>query len=215
MSIEPIPITWVRVEAGEGSGDAGSGAAPVSPSAVTQPAPPDRPAKQPPARERRLVRPAPAAPPSPAPATAREEIAAPAEQAPGPGEAAAEGEGPAADTVAAGSEKGERGAGAGSGVGHDGPAGAPAGWMPRGGEQPRPSYPDAARRRGVEGTAHVALRLALTGRVDSVRLHRSAGDAQLDGAALAAVKRWRFDAPPPGADWSGLWFVVPIEFRLR
>jgi protein TonB len=87
--------------------------------------------------------------------------------------------------------------------------------MPRGGAQPPPAYPEAARRRGAEGTAQVSLRLAASGRVDEVRLHRSAGDAQLDGAALAAVRRWRFEAPPPGADWREIWFVVPIEFRLR
>ncbi len=61
----------------------------------------------------------------------------------------------------------------------------------------------------------MALKLAASGRVDGVRLQQSAGDAQLDGAALAAVRRWRFDAPPPGVDWKDLWFVVPIEFRLR
>lgn len=116
-----------------------------------------------------------------------------------------------------GGEQGEGSAtatGRGHGVGY-GVAGIAPGWMPRGGAQPPPAYPEAARRRRTEGTAHVALRLAGNGSVEEVRLDRSAGDVQLDGAALAAVRRWRFDAPPPGADWNGLWFVVPIEFRLR
>jgi protein TonB len=87
--------------------------------------------------------------------------------------------------------------------------------MPRGGAQPAPKYPEAARRRGAQGTAQVALRLAANGRVADVRLHRSSGDARLDEAALAGVRRWRYDTPPASADWNERWFVVPIEFHLQ
>ena len=93
-------------------------------------------------------------------------------------------------------------------------AGIELGWMPRGGAQPAPKYPESARRRRAQGTAQVALRLAASGRVADVRLHRSSGDARLDDAALAGVRRWRYDKPP-SADWSERWFVVPIEFHLQ
>jgi TonB family protein len=46
-------------------------------------------------------------------------------------------------------------------------------------------------------------------------LHRSSGDARLDEAALAGVRRWRYDTPPASADWNERWFVVPIEFHLQ
>ena len=197
---DPIPIAWVRVEAEEGSG--GGAGTLVPPAAVATP-PPQRPAISQRAPRRRAQPTAPAAEPAP--------IATP--KAPEPGDAAA---GVASDVSAAGSNQtGGGGAGEGHGVGSRGAAEGAAGWMPRGGAQPPPDYPEAARRRGVEGTALVTLRVAASGRVDEVRLHRSAGDAQLDGAALASVRRWRFDPPPPGVDWQGLRFVVPIEFRLR
>jgi len=87
--------------------------------------------------------------------------------------------------------------------------------MPRGGSQPAPVYPARARRAGVEGTAQVELLLESSGRVAQVRLRRSSGDGSLDVAALDAVERWRFDAPPPGADYRDRWFLVPIKFRLQ
>ena len=218
VSIDPIPIAWVRADASEAGESAGPAAAPPEAPPAPEPAPKARPPRA------RAAAPRPQAPPAipeapraasaPADDTSGDATevapAASAQQA----DAADDGAGAApagGNDGAAGGAQAARPGGAAGGVGAAGVAG----WMPRGGVQPRPAYPDGARRRGVEGTSHVALRLAASGRVEEVRLHRSAGDERLDDAALAAVRRWRFDAPPPGASWSGLWFVVPIEFRLR
>ncbi len=215
VSIEPIPIAWVRVEWGEDGAGSGDVASSARPPAVVVPPAPEPPPRQRPERESRAPRRTPALP-APAPASTGSEKpdgAGAQSGAPEAGEAS----GIPAVAMQSGGEQGggsATGTGRGRGV-DDSAAGIAAGWMPRGGAQPPPSYPEAARRRGVEGIAHVALCLAATGSVDDVRLRRSAGDGQLDGAALAAVRRWRFDAPPPGADWRGRWFVVPIEFRLR
>lgn len=229
VSIDPIPIAWVRAETDDG--DTIRSASTAAPHPEPPPVPRTVPKKRPaPVRDS-------ASPPAPAPPLADATRSVPAEaravatgeSAPPPDvrghgepagtsevaaagqDAAAPGD-PAGSLDASGAEAGSRPEGATASGVDTGPV---AGWMPRGGAQPAPAYPDAARRRGVEGTSQVALRLAANGRVEAVRLHRSAGDTRLDEAALAAVRRWRFDAPPPGASWSGLWFVVPIEFRLR
>jgi protein TonB len=201
-SLHPIPIAWVRTDAAEpDAGGMVAAAAPAERPAIPAPKP---------------AAPAPkAAEPAPKPRPARERRATPpptAAHASAPHAAP-----PAGATVLdAGADPSPPsvGAASGSGVGRGSAAGIEPGWMPRGGAQPAPKYPETARRRGAQGTAQVALRLAANGRVADVRLHRSSGDARLDDAALAGVRRWRYDEPP-SADWTERWFVVPIEFHLQ
>ncbi|GEM_PF-5948859 len=57
---------------------------------------------------------------------------------------------------------------------------------------PRPVYPERARRARWEGVVELELLIGSDGSVDSVRVLSSSGHALLDEAALAAVKRWRF-----------------------
>lgn len=202
-SLHPIPIAWLRTDAAEpDAGGAVAAAASAERPANSAPktAEPARktaePAPKPkPARERRAT-------PRPAAAHASAPRLAPPAEATAP-EAAAN---PSPPSV---------GSTSGSGAGRGSAAGIEPGWMPRGGAQPAPKYPETARRRGAQGTAQVALRLAASGRVADVRLHRSSGDRRLDDAALAGVRRWRYDEPPASADWTERWFVVPIEFHLQ
>ena len=210
-SLRPIPIAWVNVEAVEPDAGGGVSAARTDSPAMAEPraaepAPEPRPARERRAPRRPAAAPASAAPVAPPAGSPAPDGAQPARRAESPVEAAG---------AASSSSPSGVGTGHGSGVGHGSAAGVAPGWMPRGGVQPAPRYPDAARRHGAQGIAQITLRLAANGRVSEVRVHRSSGDARLDDAALAAVRRWRFDTPPAGADWSERWFVVPIEFRLR
>ena len=90
----------------------------------------------------------------------------------------------------------------------------PATWL-RGLAQPAPRYPRAARRRGAEGTTWLRVDVAATGRVVRVAVERSAGHRDLDRAAVAAVRTWRFAPLPEEMDASDLWLRIPVEFRLR
>ena len=205
-SLRPTPIVWVHVEAAQPDAGGTAASARVEPPAVAEPAPAQPAPKPRPPRERRArqsTAAAPAAPPAESPTPDGAQSASAAE----PRDAAAAA---AASTSPSGVETAS-----GSGVGFGSAAGVAPGWMPRGVAQPAPRYPDSARRRGAQGTAQITLRLAANGHVGEVRVHRSSGDASLDDAALAAVRRWRFDAPPAGAEWAERWFVVPIEFRLQ
>ena len=53
------------------------------------------------------------------------------------------------------------------------------------------------------------------GRVGDVLVEQSAGHPDLDQAATAAVRQWRFDPARRGDDAVAMWVLLPVEFRLR
>ena len=57
---------------------------------------------------------------------------------------------------------------------------------------PQPRYPRALERKRIGGTVAVAISIDARGRVSGVSVARGSGYAELDRAALAAVRRWRF-----------------------
>lgn len=67
------------------------------------------------------------------------------------------------------------------------------------------------RNAGGKGVAHVSFHVTASGQAVSVTVSRSSGNARVDKAALAHVKRAApFPRPPAGARTR---FVIPIEFR--
>ena len=87
--------------------------------------------------------------------------------------------------------------------------------IPRGGYQVRPSYPNSARRLGIQGMTTLRVYVAADGRVGDVQVQESAGHPDLDTAAADAVKRWRFEPARRGTEPVGVWVLLPVEFRLR
>ena len=76
-------------------------------------------------------------------------------------------------------------------------------------------YAKIARTRqksaGGRGIAHVSFNVSPGGQAVAISIARSSGNARIDRAALAHVKRAApFPKPPPGARTR---FVIPIEFR--
>lgn len=78
-------------------------------------------------------------------------------------------------------------------------------------------YPRAARRRGAEGIVRVEVVLAADGGLVTVRVAEGAGDAALDEAALALVRRVAPFPPVPVALLTGgrFAFIAPIQYRLE
>jgi protein TonB len=76
-------------------------------------------------------------------------------------------------------------------------------------------YPRRARRRGLEGTVELKIRIDEKGAVAKVVVEKSSGHAILDEAAKSGVARWRFHpalkdgAPVPA------WIRRTIRFRLN
>ena len=84
-----------------------------------------------------------------------------------------------------------------------------------GGYQVKPRYPESARRRGIEGTALLKMRITAQGSVADVQLERSAGHPELDESAMEAVRRWRFNPARRDGEPVAVWVLIPVEFKLQ
>lgn len=80
---------------------------------------------------------------------------------------------------------------------------------------PPPRYPPAARRNSEEGTVLLRVLVTIDGSAVRVELDRSSGSASLDGAALEAVRNWRFVPARRGSQNVEDWVRVPVVFRLE
>ncbi|KFE68451.1 hypothetical protein DB31_7688 [Hyalangium minutum] len=78
-------------------------------------------------------------------------------------------------------------------------------------------YPETAVRLGMQGTAHVQLRLRQDGSlVEAPRLVTSSGHDILDAEALRMVEAAAPFAPfPDSASRPDAGFVIPVVFSLR
>jgi protein TonB len=56
-----------------------------------------------------------------------------------------------------------------------------------------PTYPDAARKRGVEGWVELAFTVQTNGTVDNVEIRNASPAEVFDDAAMRAVRQWRFE----------------------
>jgi len=72
-----------------------------------------------------------------------------------------------------------------------------------------PSYPEEARRNGIEGTVDVLLTVGRRGRVDSAELILTSGSDLLDNEVLRTVRLWRFSR-----EYEGKQSAHRIIFRL-
>jgi TonB family protein len=81
-------------------------------------------------------------------------------------------------------------------------------------DNPKPEYPDRARREGQEGTVLLRVLVDQEGRSQWVEISRSSGHAALDGAAVETVKRWRFHPARQGEGRVESRVLIPIVFRL-
>lgn len=76
-----------------------------------------------------------------------------------------------------------------------------------------PSYPDEARRAGVDGTVLVQALIGKDGHVKDTRITNSI--PMLDDAAVRAVRQWTF-VPAKSKDKPvAVWVAVPVKFSLK
>jgi periplasmic protein TonB len=86
---------------------------------------------------------------------------------------------------------------------------------PQGGYQVRPTYPAAPRRLGIQGTTLLRVHVLADGRIGDVLVETSAGHADLDQAAVGAIRGWRFEPARRGNEPVAMWVLLPFEFRLK
>ena len=80
---------------------------------------------------------------------------------------------------------------------------------------PKPEYPNIARRRGMEGIVMLEVEVTWEGKTATVRLLKSCGYTILDKSALRAVKEWRFLAGTTGGKPTTTTVIIPIHFMLQ
>ncbi len=114
----------------------------------------------------------------------------------------------------AGGDGATGGGGAGTGAGSGGD-GSDAQARPAHGSNPKPPYPMAARRLGVEGVVTLEVVVRPDGSPADVRVRSSSGSALLDDSARDTVRtRWRFVPARRGDTPVESRVTFPIRFRL-
>jgi len=94
------------------------------------------------------------------------------------------------------------------------PGGETRGASPQAGN-PKPVYPDSARRRSRQGRVILRVEVGPDGAAGTVAVDESSGDADLDAAALDAVRRWRFRPALRNGFPVAAQVRVPVRFALQ
>lgn len=80
---------------------------------------------------------------------------------------------------------------------------------------PKPRYPSAAKRRGMEGLVELRVVVDSHGQPVSVEVNQSSGFQLLDREAIKAIRQWRFQpATRAGIAVAGE-VLVPVHYRLN
>ena len=80
---------------------------------------------------------------------------------------------------------------------------------------PPPSYPLFARRRGLQGKVLLNVEVLAEGRCGAVNVQQSSGYEVLDQSAIETVKGWHFAPASHLGQAVTRWFLVPIQFKLQ
>lgn len=76
-------------------------------------------------------------------------------------------------------------------------------------------YPQSARQQGVEGFVRLAYRVTVEGKVEAVTVIESKPPGIFDAVAVAAVRRWRYNAPKlKGQAVEAPLVTSKLEFKL-
>ena len=80
---------------------------------------------------------------------------------------------------------------------------------------PKPLYPQDARRKGFQGEVVLKVEVLSNGQVGEIAVKNSSGHEILDRSALVAVKQWKFIPARKGEDTIPMWVNIPVKFQLR
>jgi len=79
---------------------------------------------------------------------------------------------------------------------------------------PLPRYPNAARRRGIEGRVVLNVEVLASGICGQIEILQSSGHELLDDAALEAVRHWHFIPASRAGVPVDRWQQIPVSFKL-
>jgi len=87
--------------------------------------------------------------------------------------------------------------------------------QPRYSKNPKPLYPQEARKKGYEGEVLLRVEVLSNGRVGEIEVRRSSGHEVLDRSAIATIKQWKFIPAKKGESPVSVWANIPVTFQLR
>jgi protein TonB len=79
---------------------------------------------------------------------------------------------------------------------------------------PSPSYPKIARKRGYEGLVELLVLISIDGQPSQIKIQTSTGHKVLDQQAVKTIKRWKFTPRRDNGIPIETWVMVPIRFKL-
>ena len=79
----------------------------------------------------------------------------------------------------------------------------------------KPYYPQAARRREMQGTVLLMVKVGLHGEVLEVVIKKSSGYHLLDDAAKETIEQWKFQPARRGSKFETGSIEIPVRFNLR
>lgn len=86
---------------------------------------------------------------------------------------------------------------------------------PRYAVNPPPNYPPDAKRLKQQGEVLLHVKVGADGSAQAVTLKHSSGFPELDEAALAAVRRWKFEPARAAGVPVAVDVDVPVRFRIQ
>ena len=87
--------------------------------------------------------------------------------------------------------------------------------QPKYAENPKPLYPQEARKKGYQGEVMLKAEVLANGQVGQVEVKKSSGYKLLDRSASATVKQWKFIPAKKGKEEIPFWVNIPIKFQLK
>ncbi|MDA0746646.1 MAG: energy transducer TonB [bacterium] len=79
-------------------------------------------------------------------------------------------------------------------------------------KQVSPNYPDAARKRGIEGSVYLMVLVGKDGRVQDVRVIK--GEKIFENAAMQAAYQFVFEPALQNDKPVKVWMTIPVQFKL-
>lgn len=82
-------------------------------------------------------------------------------------------------------------------------------------QPPAPVYPKLALKRRQSGEVLLRLLIGRLGNIEASKVIRSSGFKLLDRAALASVRRWKFEPWMESGIAQQSWVEVPVDFTIK
>lgn len=80
---------------------------------------------------------------------------------------------------------------------------------------PKPVYPVAARRRGMQGIVLLSIKVNKRGFVESINVEQTSGFRVLDQSAVSSVSKWQFVPAKKENQFVSSIIEIPIRFHLN